>query len=285
MKTVIGIDIGGSTTKIAGFRGGEMLSEPQCVKATDAVTSVYGAFGKFTSTNKIELSDIENVMITGVGSSYITEPIYGLNCTRVREFASIGMGGLYLSGLDRAIVVSMGTGTALNFACRDEDGNIKIKYLGGTGVGGGTLMGLSKKLLGLDTIDSIVTLAESGNLENIDLRIKDMTQKDIIPGVPPTLTASNFGKSIDLADRSDLALGIINMVFESIAMLSVFASRNYNIPDIVLTGNLTTVPQAKEIFKTMNSMLGVNFIIPALSQYGTVVGAALHQYEKGYMTE
>ena len=189
MKTVIGIDIGGSTTKIVGFQNGTMISEPQCVKATDALTSVYGAFGKFTAMNHIELSNIENVMITGVGSSYITQPIYGLKCQCVREFECIGIGGLHLSGLNEAIVVSMGTGTALNYACRNSDGSLQIRYLGGTGVGGGTLMGLSKKLLGLDDINSIVSLAESGNLDRVDLRIKDMTQKDILPGISSSLTA------------------------------------------------------------------------------------------------
>ena len=47
MKIIIGIDVGGSTTKICGFRGPELL-EPLFVKAADPVASVYGGFGKFT---------------------------------------------------------------------------------------------------------------------------------------------------------------------------------------------------------------------------------------------
>ena len=62
MRTVIGIDVGGSTTKIVGMKkddGGNIsLIEPQFVRATDAVTSVYGAFGKFTMQNGIELKNI-----------------------------------------------------------------------------------------------------------------------------------------------------------------------------------------------------------------------------------
>lgn len=64
MKIIIGIDVGGSTTKICGFRGTELL-EPLFVKAADPVASVYGGFGKFTSQNGIALTDIERVMITG----------------------------------------------------------------------------------------------------------------------------------------------------------------------------------------------------------------------------
>ena len=140
MKTVIGIDIGGSTTKIVGFRhenGKSTLIDPIFVRATDAITSVYGAFGKFTMQNGLELSDIDRVLMTGVGASFINKPIYSLNCKTVSEFESVGLGGLYLSGLDEAIVVSMGTGTALIHA-KKVDGKTQTAYLGGTGVGGGT---------------------------------------------------------------------------------------------------------------------------------------------------
>ena len=50
MKTIVGIDVGGSTTKIVAFRG-ESIIEPQLVTATDPITSLYGAFGKFTAEN------------------------------------------------------------------------------------------------------------------------------------------------------------------------------------------------------------------------------------------
>ena len=50
MKTVIGIDVGGSTTKIVGMQtaddGSARLLDPQFVRANDAITSIYGAFGK-----------------------------------------------------------------------------------------------------------------------------------------------------------------------------------------------------------------------------------------------
>ena len=89
------------------------------------------------------------------------------------------------------------------------------------------------------------------------------------------MTASNFGSISDLATKSDIALGIINMVFETIGMVSIFAARNYEISDIVLTGNLSCVEQAESIFGTLNKMFSMNFIIPNNSRYGTVIGAAL----------
>ena len=111
-KIVVGIDVGGSTTKIGGFDiSGDVpvMMEPLFVHATDPITSIYGAFGKFTDSNGLDLENIEKVMITGVGASHVTRPIYALPCSVVPEFRCIGLGGLYLSGLDRAITVSMGT--------------------------------------------------------------------------------------------------------------------------------------------------------------------------------
>ena len=154
MSVVIGIDVGGSTTKIVGFRnknGQRELIQPQFVKANDPITSIYGAFGKFTDQNNLSLSEIEKVMMTGVGSAYLKRGLYGLECINVPEFQSIGLGGLYLSGLDNALCVSMGTGTALVHSVLGG----KMTYLGGTGVGGGTLMGLSRLLLNADEIDHI----------------------------------------------------------------------------------------------------------------------------------
>ncbi len=272
MGVIIGIDVGGSTTKIVGFGRDGKLFAPLFVKANDPVTAIYGAFGKFTDTNRLELQQIERVMVTGVGASYLNKPLYGLPCQHVSEFSCIGLGGLYLSGLEKAIVVSMGTGTAL---VRAEKGK-SVEYLGGTGVGGGTLTGLARKMLGVNEIQNIVDLASTGNLSHVDLRVSDISPKDI-PGMSSDLTAANFGNLNDLATPNDLALGLINMIFESIAMLALFASRDKGIGKVVMTGNLTTVPQAKPIFESLNKTFEAEFIVPNYSQFATVIGAALSE--------
>ena len=268
MKTIIGIDVGGSTTKIVGFQGKTMIA-PQFVKASDPLTSLFGAFGKFTAENNIELSDIEKIILTGVGSSYITKPLYGLPCERAVEFDCVAKGGIYLSGLSEAIVVSMGTGTAIIHA--DDRGN--THYFGGTGVGGGTVVGLSRKMLGMSNIDHIVEIAKNGSLDNVDLRIKDMYNGTA--SLASNLTAANFGKLSDMASADDIALAIINMVFETAAMLAIFAARSKNLTDIVLTGNLTSIPQAQPIFENLKNIFGMNFVIPEHAQFATAIGAAL----------
>ena len=270
MSVILGIDVGGSTTTIVGFDHNTNMISPMFVKANDPLTSLYGAFGKFTDTNGIALSDIEKITVTGVGSSYINKPLYGVDCEHISEFDCIGLGGLYLSGLERAVVVSMGTGTAI---VRAENGKAPV-YLGGTGVGGGTLIGLSKQLIGVSDIDAIVELAKDGDLSNVDLVVSDITRKDL-PGMSSNLTAANFGKLSDLATKNDLALGLINMIFESVAMLALFASRASGIENVVMTGNLTTLHQAKPIFDNLTKIFDVNYIVPEMSNFSTVIGAAL----------
>lgn len=277
MSIVIGIDVGGSTTKIVGLRktGKKIeLIEPELIKACDPLTSAYGAFGKFTDENKIKFSDISKVMITGVGSSYVKDTLYGLDCERVEEFNSIGSGGLYLSGLSEALVVSMGTGTAMVHA-KDSG---EMNYLGGTGVGGGTLTGLAKLIVGAESVAHISELAESGSLENIDLRIRDITAENSLSALSRELTVANFGNVSDLATKNDMALGVMNLVFETVAMISIFASRSVGVKDIVLTGNITKIPYCKERFAVLEKILanyGVRFITPEYSSFATVIGAAI----------
>lgn len=278
MSVIIGIDVGGSTTKIVGFeKNGDKnrLIEPQFVRANDPVTATYGAFGKFTDENRLEIKGIDKIMMTGVGSSFVKRDLYGLECVKVPEFDGIGFGGLYLSGLDEAVVVSMGTGTAIVHARSDGS----MKYLGGTGVGGGTLMGLSKLLLSAETVEHIEEYAALGNIGNIDLRIKDMTASDSKSRLSADLTASNFGNVSDLATKEDMALGIMNIVYETIGMVSIFAAKSVGVQNIVLTGNLTRLAFCKEkfdFFNSLKSMYGVNFIIPESAEYATVIGAAIH---------
>ncbi len=277
MGIIVGIDVGGSTTKIVGFDG-EKLLEPGLVKANDPIASVYGGFGKFTTDNNIPLSKIDKVMVTGVGSAFIGDNIYGIDTVHVNEFIANGKGGTYLSNIDEAIVVSMGTGTAYVYSNRKTGEYI---HLGGTGVGGGTLVGLANKLIGVHSARQVAELALEGDLNNIDLMISDITENDISPTLQANATASNFGKVSDLATREDVALGLVNMVFETIAMMAIFSARMKNIKDIVLIGNLTALPQAETIFEKLKNMFGVNIIIPNNSAYGTVIGAALEGVQNG----
>ncbi len=271
----IGIDIGGSTTKIVGIKG-DRLIEPLSVEANDPVASASGALGKFLSVNKLSLTEIKQVIITGVGSSFLGDNLLGLSLKKIEEFKALGYGGLYLSKLDKAIIVSMGTGTAFVKA----HGQC-IQHLGGTGVGGGTILGLSKTMVNLSTFENIIDMAASGKLENVDLSIGDISHTEI-GNLPNTLTASNFGKMNDQAGRSDITKGILNMVFQVIGMMAIFAARTQGDKNIVLSGKLVDVPQAKRTFKELSRLYKVNFIVPNHAQYCTAIGAAISASPASY---
>ena len=273
MGIVIGIDVGISTTKIVGINRDSIVISPLRIKATDPITSLYGAFGKYLYDNKISLSDVEQVMLTGVGSAYIDTPIYGLPTGKTEEFLADGLGARYETGLDRMIVVSMGTGTSL-VQC---DGP-RIEHIGGIGIGGGTLQGLSRILLKTDDIKQVSTLAMQGDISNINLLIGDISAQPL-PGLPMDATASLFGNAKSNASREDIALGLVCLVLQSIGSGTILSSLNTGIKEFVLIGNLTLLPQCKEVFPAMERLYHEHFRIPKYSEFCTAIGAALHYFK------
>ncbi len=268
MGIIIGIDVGGSTTKIVGLDHQEIKS-PMFIKAADPVTSLFGAFGKYIYDNGVSLSDIEKVILTGVGSAYVDQPLYGLPTGKTNEFLANGLGARHSTGLEKLLVVSMGTGTS--FVRVEGD---KIQHIGGIGVGGGTLQGLSRLLLKTQDIHRIAEMGAKGDITNINLQIQDICNKPL-PDLPLDATASNFGKADGNASVEDIAIGIIHMVLQSIGQAAYLASLNSTITDFVLIGNLTQLPQCRPIFSRMEEMYRVRFIIPPHAEYCTAIGAAL----------
>lgn len=268
-KIIIGIDVGISTTKIVGINQKGMVISPMRITAADPMTSLYGAFGKYLHENKISLDDVEHIKLTGVGSAYIDENIYGRPTSKAEEFIADGLGARYESNLKRMIVVSMGTGTSL-VRCEGDD----IRHIGGIGIGGGTLSGLCRIMLQTDDMRQVVALATEGNIYNINLFIKDICAKPL-PGLPMSATASLFSNAKANASREDIAVGLIHMVLQAIGSSSILSSLNTGICDFVMIGNLTLLPQCREVFPSMEKLYNVRFRIPKYSEFCTAIGAAL----------
>ena len=270
MGLIIGIDVGGSTTKIVGY-GEQGLLSPLFITAADPIASLFGAFGKYLYDNGVDLSSVERVMITGVGSTSVESSIYGLPTTHVDEFVADGLGAKHQSGLDKLVVVSMGTGTTMVRVEGDD-----ISHIGGISMGGGTLQGLSQLLLGTRDINQVVEMAQAGNHENINLQIKDICKNDL-EGLPLHATASLFGKVRQAkANDNDVAQGLIWMVLETIGSCAVLSQSGANgLKDFVLIGNMTRLPQCSTVFPMMEDLYGVRFHIPAHAEFCTAIGAAL----------
>lgn len=269
MGIVIGIDVGISTTKIVGISGDGKVLSPIRIRATDPVTSLYGAFGKYLHDNGIQLAEVEKVMLTGVGSAYIDEPVYGLPTAKAEEFIADGLGARYETGLDRMMVVSMGTGTSI-VKCDGES----IRHIGGIGIGGGTLQGLARLLLSTDDIRQVASLAEQGDISRINVLISDISTNPL-PGLPMDAIASLFGNATADAPREDIALGLIWMVLQSICSASILSSLGSGIKEFVMIGQLTLLPQCRRVFPATERLYGVKFRIPEYSEYCTAIGAAL----------
>ena len=240
MSIVLGIDIGGSTTKIVGLRSDGSAIAMHRVQAQDPITSLYGAMGNFLFTNRLSLEDVS----------------------------------LALSGQDRAVVVSMGTGTAFIWAERGRP----VRHLCGSGVGGGTLAGLCSRLCGTRKYAQIVKLAAEGDVNQTDLTVGDLTRNSH-PSLPLDITAANFGNVSDDASAGDFAAGVVNMVLQSIGTTAVMACRYCGCESAVLTGFMSNLPQARECFDLFTRLHGIEFIIPENAAYATSIGAALRLIE------
>ena len=265
---IIGIDIGSTTTKAVSIENGKLLNKIK-TKAQDEVTAATGALGKIVSENNIKIDSIEKIFITGAGSSKIKTDIFGISTSKVNEIEAIGIGGMYLSKLDNIIITNIGTGTVII-----EAGKKEIIHFGGSGVGGGTILGLAKKLLQKTEFSDIMELAKTGALNHVDLLLGDITDTSI-SFLNPESTASNFAKMLDTATPEDIALAIINMVYQVIGVLSVFAARARNTKRVVVTGNGSKNPIGQKVFAAISDMYKIEFIYPEYPEYTTAIGAGL----------
>lgn len=267
---ILGIDIGGSTTKIAGLRPDGTVQSMVRIQAGDQVTSLFGALGRYMTENQLALTDIRRIVLTGVGADFVKQDIYGIPTFKADEFNASGMGALALSGQKSGLVVSMGTGTA--FLHAEESG--QVRHLCGSGIGGGTLGGLCKKLVGMERFGQIKKLALDGDLKQVDLTIRDIAP-DPASTLHPDMTAANFGKLAEDASPADLAAGAINLVLQAIGTMTVLACQSCHADTVILTGSVTTLDQAAPNFALFEQLYGIRYVIPENATFATAIGAAL----------
>ena len=270
MSIVIGIDAGISATKIIGIEDGKRIKPPLSVSCSDAISSIYGALGNYLHAGGIPLADVKHIMITGIGASQLKSPLHDIPTSTIDEFLANGRGARFDTGLDPMIVVSMGTGTSLVRVDGDD-----ITHLGGIGMGGGTLLGLSQLLLHTHNMEEITALAEFGYPGVVNLRMEDICDTPIA-GLTEDATVSLFARAITRKPtNSDIAAGIIHMVLETIGSAAVLSQLNNGFKDFVLIGKLTELEACKSVFPKLEELYQVRFHIPKYASYCTALGAAL----------
>jgi len=267
---IIGIDVGASTTKTVALEGLRTIGLAS-VETTDAEASASRALKELVTTMGRDLEDVAAVAVSGCGARRIGKELLGKSVRKVDEIRAIGVGGLALSGKREGLVVSMGTGTALVVA--REEGK-RVFHVGGTGVGGGTLLGLSARMLRTQSFEALEEMAAAGDTRKLDLTVADIAVGPI-GVVPGWATASNLGRIRDDASENDVAAAIFNLVSQVIGMIAVFAARAYGLErDVVLVGGLARSPLITRSIREVTEMFHVELCVPQNSEYCVAIGAA-----------
>jgi len=260
---ILGIDIGGTNTQGVLIEKGR----PRSFFSVEGNEPGH-ALRCFDSLRRNAGDGPFKLALTGGGSRKIERSHFQMPFRLVDEIKAIGTGGAYLSGKNDIFVVSIGTGTAFVSVKAG-----KVKHVGGTGVGGGTIHGLSRLMLKmpLDKIEEMAKRA-GGNL--------DLTVKDIIGGnlgnIPASATASNFGKARESSKRPEIASSLFNMIGESIGVMSYFAARSTGQESgILICGRVAMNGVVKNRVLETIKMMGGDAIMPKNAQYCAAIGAAV----------
>jgi type II pantothenate kinase len=262
---IVAIDIGSSTTD-AVIVGDDVAVAS--VETNEPLAAACGALAKLLGDTGRTLDDADAVAVTGGGAHAVGDRLLGLPVRRVPEIDAIGVGGTTLAGKTNALVVSMGTGTAL--VCVRGD---SIAHVGGTAVGGGTLRGLARHLLGVTRLDTLVRMAESGDVSRVDLSVAEIAGGPV-GYLPPEATASNFGKLLADPSADDKAAGLVNMVAQVILTTTIVVAAATGVQDIVLTGKLLRVEPVMRRMRGAYPLLPYNINVPPHAEVATAIGAA-----------
>jgi type II pantothenate kinase len=229
--TSVGVDVGATLAKIAWRnpdRGLAFQLEPS--SALDAVAAMVSA------------RDPAHVGVTGGGAAELARRLGGRG-TAVNEFAAWGAGARALleqaggPPADRYLLVSLGTGTSVMLA----DG-MSVQRVGGTALGGGTVVGLGSLLLGTARFEELAELAAKGDRRRVDLLVSDIYRPGEIP-LAGDLTAANFGKLTGRLPakgdpaRADVAHALMGLVAENVALICAGLGAAHQVRSAVFGGS------------------------------------------------
>jgi len=136
--------------------------------------------------------------------------------------------------LSSFLLTNVGTGTSIHYVS-DE----KHFRVGGTGVGGGTMVGLSAMATGVTDFHDIVMLASRGDRNEIDLKVSHIYE-GAVPPIPGELTASNFGRWQQTGGsnkKEDILSSVIGLVGETVASISVHAAAQCGASCVIYIGS------------------------------------------------
>jgi len=214
------------------------------------------------------------VGVTGGRSRDLPGTSGGHKVVHVSETDAVARGGLRLAGVTSALVVSCGTGTAM-VAADSQAG--RYVHASGTAVGGGTLEGLAKHLLGARDASAVARLATQGDSAGVDTTLGEVLGGGI-GHLPAAATAVNLGRLAELADPdpADLAAGLVTLVGQTIALVALNAAKVAGMERTVFVGRLAEFEAVTRVIRSVFDLYGVEHpLFPAGAGMATAFGAAL----------
>jgi len=260
----VAIDIGMTNIDLITAGADGMLMRMLVNEEEDATEQVRQAL-------KVVAGDLTTGMTIGVtGGRYrdLPDKLDGFTVHKVDEMQALGLGGLALSGKSSGLVVSAGTGTAMVAARGGE-----IDHVTGSAVGGGTLLGLSKLILGTDNALEIDRLALAGDASAVDIMLDEAVGGEV-GRLPANANAVNLGKMNRLAEyrREDLAAGLVRLVAQVIAVIAINAAAAEKLDEIILVGHLMDLMTIRREISLVSEFYHKAFTVPDNPGFGTVMG-------------
>lgn len=228
----------------------------------------------------MDLASLSALAVTGGRHKALPAEIDGCRLVSVNEIAAIGRGGQalaeetgFLRHGEPLLVVSAGSGTAAVLARGDD-----YRHISGSGVGGGTLLGLSRLILGTVAPAEIDALAVAGDPNGADLALSDVISGPI-GSLPADATAVNFGRigKFDIqVRREDLAAALVTLVGQVIGVTAINAARAQQTEHILVMGHLLDMPSFRRALERTGEFYHTHFWLPAAPGYATALGALRH---------
>jgi type II pantothenate kinase len=216
------------------------------------------------------------VAATGGGATTLGDAVAGVPLTVVGEFDAWGRGAPLLAAREgaalpsRCLVVSLGTGTSVLLL---DAG--RVERVGGTALGGGTLVGLGRLLLGVDGFATLAGLAASGDRRRVDLLVGDVYPSAADAPLLHDLTASSFAKLHSTAP-ADVAHALMGLVGENVALVSGGLARGAGVETIVYCGStFAENPALRAIVDDITTRFGHRPLFLPGGAYCGAAGAAV----------
>lgn len=215
------------------------------------------------------LSPGMTIGVTGGRYRDLPVAVDGYRILKVDEMEALGRGGLSMTNLESGLVVSAGTGVAMVSAKPGA-----FEHVTGSAVGGGTLLGLSKLILGTDDVAEIDELALAGDASAVDIMLTEAVGGEI-GRLPSKANAVNLGK-LDRQEgftRENLAAGLVRLVAQVIAVIAINASNAAGLPDIIMVGHLMDLRSIRKEIDLVGEFYDRVFTVPENPGFGTAMGA------------